>query len=465
MGYLGRVLRAVSGKSNAETPPHTTQGWSVLGQYIGGDSDGVWKNFTEAQLLDILRKHALVYACIEAVADRVPEAPLEVGHGTGDDWKVDDTHHYNELLARPNALMSWSDVEQFRVANLLATGECYLWKLRDDAGDVVELWPLPSSWINPVWSDDTAAPIGRYEVPQQGKDPLRIPAMNMVHIRYIDPGNYKKALGPLQAASREYQTDSASQDYKMEMLTNLAVPGVAVFTDKALTKDQQAALKTRLHDIVGPGKRGSTIHLSGQNARLEAIAPLKDLDWPGLNAIDESRICAVFKVPPVVVGARIGIEKSAQFANYSTALWHFYTGTMKPMWLFLADATTRGLVVNEPAEEDKALLLRYDLTDVLGLQGDLDKRAARAVDMLAGGVATVAQAVVLAGLPPLEGDDPLHDARYMPMNMQRIDNAPAAVPDAPHLPDEDDVTATVSGDGDDGASASAEDDTGTEGDE
>ena len=448
---LTRLLHRLRGKSNAETPPHTTQGWESLGVYTGGQpADGVWKNYSEAQRQDIAAKHALVYACISAIADRVPEAPLEVGRDEADGWKVDAGHYLNGVLAAPNVIMTWADVERFCVANLLAAGEMYLWELRDDAGQIAEVWPLPAAWVTPVWTDSTDVPIARYEIPQQGKDPLRIPVVNMTYARFIDPRNYKQSLAPLTAASREVQTDMGRQDYVIEMLTNLNVPGLAVFTEKPLTTQQQADLKAKLADVVGPGRRGSTVHLSGQNARVEAIAPLKDLDWPGLNAIDESRICAAFKVPPVVVGARIGVEKSAQFANYSTALRHFYTGTMKPMWLFLGSALTRGLVVQEPLEDDKAVELRYDLTDVQGLQEDSDKRAERATSLFSTGVATLGQAVELAGLPAMDSEDPLYVARFMPLNMVRVDVADTDVPAADHMPDDEGAepaTAPDAGDG------------------
>lgn len=442
MGIVGKLLgRLARGKSNAETPPFSTRGWETLAGYADWQkAGGVWEDYSKSQLLDIGAKHSLVYSCIQAIASRVPEAPLEVGQETEAGWQPEPDHYLNGLLARPNKLMSGGDVLQFLMANLLSAGEAYLWELRDEAKVIEELWPIPSSVCEPHWTNNTAQPIDYFTVQQgKGEKALRIPSVNMTMLRFIDPRNYQQSLGPLQAASREYQTDEGRQDYVIEMLKNLNVPGLAVFTEAPLPEKQKSALKAKLSDVVGPGKRGSTIHIGGKGGRLEAIAPLKDLDWPGLNAIDETRICATFKTPPVVVGARVGVEKSAQFANYSTALWHFYTGTMRPTWTFLAQALTRGLVVNEPMEEKKGVVLRFNLDGVQGLQEDGDKKADRSVKLFQVGLATMGQAVEMAGLPAMEESDPLYASRYMPMNLLRVDKAEPDPEELEHLPKEEEA--------------------------
>src|SRR5258708_12531177 len=50
---------------------------------------------------------------------------------------------------------------------------------------------------------------------------------------------------------------------------------------------------------------------------------LRDLEFPDLRAFSESRICAALQVPPILVGAKVGLDRST-FTNYAEArkqLW------------------------------------------------------------------------------------------------------------------------------------------------
>lgn len=430
--YITGLGRALRGKSNADTPPHQVGGWEVLsGEATWLKADRVWQDYSEAQRLDLAKKHALVYGCIAAIADRVPEAPLEIGRWTKDGWEADEHHYLLDTLRRPNVLMSYADLISMVMANLLASGEAYLWEVREPGSLLItELWCLPSHWVTPEWTDNTQQPIARYKVQQRkGKPPIYLPAQDVTYIRRTDPANLRASLAPLAAAAKDVQLDMSQRDYVMEMLTNLQVPGLMVKGKHAFTPTQEKDLRAKLIDRVGTGKRGSLLIMGGADFDLDMMAPLKDLDWPGLSTMSESRICMTFKVPPIIVGARVGLEHST-YANYESALRHFYRGTMVPVWQFLATALARGLLWNEPTEDDKSLEMRCNTDDVEALQEEAAQRSTRAVTLLHGGVTTLGQACELAGVDAPEDED-LAGSRWMPMGMQRIDIEPEPPPPAP----------------------------------
>ena len=167
-----------------------------------------------------------------------------------------------------------------------------------------------------------------------------------------------------------------------------------------LTQRQRDDLRAALADTSVRGKRGSPLVLEG-DADAEMIGAAGDMDWPGLTALSESRICAAFGVPPILVGARVGLDRST-FANYEEARRSFYAETLRPLWRMMESALTAGLLRAEGHAEEE---LFYDLDGVQELQEDRDKRAARGREGWKSGLLTRNEARVAGGYEPVpEGD-------------------------------------------------------------
>jgi HK97 family phage portal protein len=448
---LGRAGLRVAGKALASEPEHGWGGWEALTGTIAMKKSGdIWKTFTEADLLALQKRHAVIFACIDAISSRIPEADLVVGKEGTNGWEVDTKHPLNRVLKAPNPMMDQADLEVFTAANLLSSGEAYLWKLRNGLGEVAEIWPIPAAWATPKWTRKSDKPISHFEVKTaKGKKTFDIPPEDVVFIRNVDPANIYASLSPMNAALRDVQTDEGRQDYVIEMLTNLKVPGLVIKSGKtALSPKQRKALRTELEDLIGATKRGSPLLIEGEGAGVEAVAPLKDLDWPGLADMSEARICAVFKVPPILIGMRVGLNRST-FANYQEAVRSFYRGTMSPFWKRLAAAMTRGLIITEEGEADKDLELRFDTSNVEQLQEEATVRADRAVKLFHAGVITLGEAAEMAGVDKPEEDDTA-GMRVLPMSLIRIDEEVVDTTNTlpPEEPDADEDEDTGGGEGD-----------------
>ncbi|WP_206341757.1 phage portal protein [Streptomyces ureilyticus] len=67
---------------------------------------------------------------------------------------------------------------------------------------------------------------------------------------------------------------------------------------------------------------------------------LDQLRFPDLRTISETRICAGFGVPPVLVGAKAGLDRST-FANYAEARRSFWEETIMPDQRLIGDVIVR----------------------------------------------------------------------------------------------------------------------------
>jgi HK97 family phage portal protein len=425
--FLRRWGAALRGKSS---PDPNTGGWDMLTGLVSRmtgarRANEIWQNKTTPELEQLYELQLVVYACIRKICVCAQEAPLRMGAQKRGGWRDLPNHSLQGLLNQPNPRMSYAEFQWHFFLHWLATGTSHVWKWRNFTGEPNELWPLPTSWVKPVV--DAHGNAQGYEVFQGGGKWLRVPDRDMITVRFPDPRNLTAGLGPLQAALRDVQTDEARGDYIVEMLENARTPGLILKQPGYWSEEQKSEVRELFTSGLGKGRRGKPIFLEGEGATIEQQAPLKDLDWPGLSALSETRICAAFQVPPILIGLRSGLE-NATYSNYEMAEKSFYQGTMAPLWSLVDAAFTRGLLRDE-GEQNDALQCYHDTGDVRALQDDEAEIADRAVKLFSAGLITRNRAREIVGedaLRPEQGD-----VFVMPMSLIETPLATDAKPAAP----------------------------------
>jgi HK97 family phage portal protein len=397
----------------------------VLGNRSFSDAEEIWGTMNDAERQAVYKAHAVIYACVRLICTSFHAAPLQIGYEDANGFKAVENHPVLDVLYRPNAMMSYAELMEYHVGHLLLTGKSYIWEFRDPQGNVAELWPIPSHWVKVV-------PLGRIEgkAAQRQREERRfishfevqapgaqraipVSTQDMTYVRFMDPTNYLEGVGPLQACYKDYKLDIERANYLVEMMNNLKVPGMIVKQQEEFTKEEREELKAVLENVVGRGKRGSPLFLWGEGAGVEMVAPLKDLDWPGLSSTSESHICAAFGVPPLMIHLRMAQENSPLSSpNLEAAEQVFFRTTMSSLWLHNGYALTRGLILNEGYDE--RLELRHDLSDVKALQEDMTKTATVVATSVNGGVMQINEGRERLGLTP---DPKLEGVYLIPMGM------------------------------------------------
>jgi len=326
---------------------------------------------------------------------------------------------------------------------LLCTGRSAVWKWRQRNGQVGELWPVPSHWIKLKTADSG---ISHYEILQRHGRYMTVPRQDVMYCWFPDPASMFKPAAPLGAADQDVQTDNERATYLYEMLRNGKVPGLIVKTAEPLDTEQRDLLTAAIKDAIGRGNRGNELLLEG-GIEAEMQIPLKDLDWPGVASLSESRICSAIGVPPILVGARVGLDRST-FSNYKEARQSFYQETMLPLWGFLGDTLTAGL---PPDEREKDTVLIFDASEITALVGANAAKSERAIALFQGSLVDRNEARTMAGLDALAGEP--GKVYLLPISMQEIsiEEGPAQEPVAPegeHLADTEVEEMPAHGEGD-----------------
>jgi HK97 family phage portal protein len=401
-------------KSEPDADPRTGGGWNILSGSLARTSAGeIWdkKLNLSAQNLEALNaQQSAVWACVRKICLAAMEAPICTGVDKPDGWTDLPDHPARALLRAPNATMGYALFLYNYVMHLQLTGETLLWKWRNNAGYVNELWPLPTSWVQPVADRD--GHLAGYTVFQgSGREPKQVALTEMIRIWYPDPSAPMLALGPLQAVLRDVRVDESRQDYQMELLANNTRPGLILYQPDEWGSEQKDEIRDVFTRVLGAGGRGKTLFMQGEGCKVEPIPPIAELDWPGLTGLSETRICSAFGVPPIVAGLRAGLE-NATYSNYEQSLRAFFECTMVPLWQLLDGEMTRGLLTSEG--ETDGTEIYHDTENIKALKEDADKRSARATQLFSAGIIMRNEAREMAGLESLDNGG---DVFVLPMNL------------------------------------------------
>jgi HK97 family phage portal protein len=353
-------------------------------------------------------RNELVYACIAEKAQSLPQSVLRVWPAGTSGGEPLEGHRLRQLIAQPNPVTNEFEFFELSVTYLDLAGNCYWLIQRGRDGLPAQLWPLrpdlvrvlPSRTDPTVWRygyilDPTAVARG------QPAEVVPVPSGDMIHIKYPNPLDQYFGQAPLRPASKATTLDNAATDFVDSLLRNDGVPRTVVTTQQEI--DQQVADKLRAlwRQAVRRNEpaflqQGMEIHTLGLN--------LRDLEFPDLRTISESRICMALGVPPILVGAKVGLDRST-FSNYGEARVSFWEETIMPLQRRFLEPVRTSLLPEFSGVGRSRVELRWDNADVLALKEAESARWERATNALARGGVTINDFRRTVGLDPVPGGD------------------------------------------------------------
>ncbi|HEY8425267.1 MAG TPA: phage portal protein, partial [Limnochordales bacterium] len=322
-------------------------------------------------------KNELVYACITEIATSVPEAPLRVYRETPAGWEEVPDHPLRQLIRRPNPILSEYELWELTIVHLLLAGNAFWEVVRSRAGRPVELWPLRPDRVRIIPSEDPRIH-HTYAYALEGK--LYDLGTDVVHFKLANPLDPYFGQPPLRAAVRAVAVDNEATEYVQALLQNDAMPLAVIKPQQRVDDATYERLQARWRQRHGGDKRGG-VGVLQPGMEIEVLGlNLRDLEFPDLRAISETRICMAFGVPPILVGAKTGVDRST-YANYAEARRSFWEETVSPLLRRLADRINHKLL---PMFGDtQGLEARFDTSEVSALQesvNELWERVTRAVE-------------------------------------------------------------------------------------
>ena len=376
MAFWDTLLRKQQGQELSTTVPLN------MGAGVASYPDVNYANFAS----EGYGKNEIVHACIRELATSAASPRYYVQAPSADGGSVEiDRGLLYDLTTKPNQYSDWYSFIERLVTFLMVAGNAYAIKERSRAGQVSALYLLRPDRVTIV-PGDYGAQSYVYTV---GGVEYGIETRDMCHIALPNPGGDIYGLSPLQVAARTVNLDLNMTDFAKVYFQNAGVPSGLLKVKRRLTSQEEAStIRSRWRSQFGGVNNFHRIAILDDDAEYQPMSNSpKDMELSGLHNLTESRICAVFGVPPILVGANVGLQRST-FSNYREARLAFHSETLEPLVGRILRYFNRNLFDEYTGNETLAV-------DWVAMRGVLDDQAAtttRLTALFAGGVITLNEA-------------------------------------------------------------------------
>ncbi len=357
------------------------------------------------------RQHELVFACINKIADVMNDAePIVEKRTKNSEYEEVVGHPLTALFSKPNAVDVGEDFRRKIVQSEQTTGITYIAMERSAADLPVEFAILNPGRVTPR-SDHDRSKVLYYEYTKQNGQIVRIKPEDMLIRRRPDLLNQYGGLAPVSVALGSINSDIGLTTYIDAMFEGGGLPaGILKVLNRTVSETEKERLQEKWRKRYGRGGTNQGgISVLDQNADFQALgSKLNELDSESISSRQESRICSVFGVPPILVGAYVGLRWVNQRASAKEALRDFWANKISPelkpfrkwlTWFVLPefediDAIKRG-----------DIRVSWDISQAAFLQEDLDKIHDRTrKDFTMGGI-TLNEYREETGRPPIDDGD------------------------------------------------------------
>jgi HK97 family phage portal protein len=309
-----------------------------------------------------------------------PEAPPIVQRRKKDQWEEDVEHPLTELLLNPNPFYSGRILWMCTVLDF-AWGESFLYKVRNQGREVIQLWWIPRQLVTPRWPSDGSVFISHYQYRPTGGRAIDIPVEDIVHLRFgIDPRNSRRGLSQLGSLMREVGIDDQAANFTGAILRNLGIIGLIVSPkEKGQRASAEAIKETKeyLKSMFTGDRRGEAmVHGAPIDVQLLQYQ-MQNFDVSPIRDVSEERVCAALGLPAAVVGFGTGLQQTKVGATMKEMRQLAWTGGIIPMQETIAAEINRALLPEfESAKRQKARFC-FDTSKVRALWEDNNEKHTR----------------------------------------------------------------------------------------
>lgn len=339
------------------------------------------------------KRNATVYAGLMKKARGLGAAPvLWYRPGTNETVETQGT----ALLRRPNHLMSGRQLLVFTSLYLDLGGNAYWEKVRNGAGRVTELWPLRPDRVQVIPDRKDLIAAYQYDI---GDERFIIPARDIVRFTTEDPLDDFYGFPTLGSALRALALDNEAVDFGKAVFENSALPGGIIKLSKEKDDIALARIKSQFVGKVRGDKRGEPVVFNPGMDFTPVSFNLEEVAFESVRAMSITEILGVLGVPPILVGAKVGLDRST-FANYAEARRSFHEDTIEPLQELVAAVLT-----GDADFTVKGLEAYFDNTNIAALSDVRRERRTEARENWMAGLMRLDETRAELDLPPVGGEE------------------------------------------------------------
>lgn len=403
MGMINDFYGAMSKVVGGMWTRYGGQGWTRVRMLLPGS------RFDYEREAGDLWSNPVVGLCVDWLGNRFPRPRLQVCKiRRNADHEPLGRHPLTDLWNRPNQFYTRRTLEKAIGLSLKCDGNAYIYKVRDRAGRVSELWWVPHFRVFPTWPSDGSTYCDGYNV---WLDSVRyhLPREDMIHVRDgIDPRNERIGIAALRACVREVCTVNEESAFRAAIMRNSGVPGLVITPDSEKlrpTKSDADDIRARLKEQVGGDNRGEAMILAGPYKIEKLGFSPEELNLVDLPVIPTARILSSMGVAPMSLGLPDPGKTYANLAEANRTSW----GSIVCAQELIAE-TLRWDLLPEFGADPQQFTVDYDYAHIQELQESLDAVHERTREDWKAGIIKRGEAREQLGYEP----DPENDDAYFP---------------------------------------------------
>ena len=375
------------------------QRWFV--EMFGGSKSKSGADVSETTAVQV----TAVFACVRLLAQTIASLPLHVYRRTEGNEKEKAYDHplYMLLHEIPNTQCTSYQLRMILMTNLLLTGNAFAEIVRDNAGAVREIWPIPSSYIT-IHKTEHRGEIRYLVTMPDGQFRMLMPE-EMLHIQWVGMENFK-SFSPVMLAREAIGLSIAAEEFGSLFFENGAnASGIVEYPGKLSDDGYQRFQESFKDKYTGLDKNQRLMFLEeGLKFHKLTVDPTdaQSIETRKFQVIEIARF---YNVPPHLI---MDLER-ATFSNVEHQDISFVKYSLRPYLVCIEQEMKRSLFTGLDRQQYFA---EFNVDGLL--RGDAESRA-RAMDiMMRNGVINADEWRALENMNPQP--DELGKTYYVPLN-------------------------------------------------
>ncbi len=382
-------------------------------QYHGVGSEVSYKTGYADLANEGYKKNAIVYRCVNEIANGVAQTPLVV---YSDDQRLDG-HPLSALLRSPAPTVGYSEFFQSLVSQLLLSGNAFVVRSGPEMGEPQELYLLrpdrmrikPGKYLPMSYEYVlNGRVVESYAVdPDTGYSEVK-------HIKLWNPLDDYMGCSPLLAAAVDVDQHNLSAKHNVNLLNNGARPsGAVIFKPQddggmsvTLTESQRQQLLSDLKNrFSGTENTGRPLLLEGDFDWKEMGLSPRDMDFLQMKNMAARDIALCFGVP----GQLVGVPDSQTYSNMQEARLALYEETIIPMLRHIETDMNEWL----SPQFGESIRVAYDIDEIPAMAERRRLIYENVISAVREGIITRNEARGRLGMEEMEGADDI----FIPANL------------------------------------------------
>lgn len=321
----------------------------LSGPDLGNSFSGIFgTNWNRSTFLETYGKSLYVYACVSKIAEKVASVDFKLNRIINTKGEVEEVmdHPALDLLYKANPFYTKEELLMTDTINRKLTGDSFLLKIRNNSGEVVELWNVRPDYVT-IYPDKENY-INRYEVLSEDGKKFTVAPEDMIHIKYPSPLEMFFGMSPLSAAQERIDTEEYASKYQRSFFQNNARPDAIIEMPEGATAEQMAELRDsweKRHK--GEGRNSRLGVLQGGAIYKQISLTQREMDYIESMKATRDDILVAFKVPKPIVAVTDDVNR----ANAETAAEIFLSETIVPELRLLVGKLNEELIIPDFGEE------------------------------------------------------------------------------------------------------------------